>query len=38
MVQTIKNLENSLHKTNTWINQINEELNYNDKQNSICCT
>lgn len=32
MVQTIKNLENSMHKTNTWINEINEKLDYNDKQ------
>lgn len=32
MVQTIKNFESSIHKTNTWINEINEKLNYKDKQ------
>ncbi|MBS3748234.1 MAG: DUF2267 domain-containing protein [Candidatus Thermoplasmatota archaeon] len=34
MVQTIKNLENSIHKTNRWINEINNELEWNDKQTS----
>jgi len=34
MVQTIKNLENSIHKTNRWINDLNKELDWDDKQAS----
>ncbi|HMA83548.1 MAG TPA: DUF2267 domain-containing protein [Candidatus Thermoplasmatota archaeon] len=34
MVQTIKNLENSIHKTNRWINELNKELEWDDKQTS----
>lgn len=32
MIRTIKNLENSIHKTNEWINEIKEELNWDDEK------
>lgn len=32
MIRTIKNLENSIHKTNEWINEINDRLDWNDEQ------
>jgi len=31
MIGTISNLENSIHKTNEWINEIKEELNWQDE-------
>ncbi len=32
MVQTIKNLENSIHKTNRWINEVKTMLEWEDDQ------
>lgn len=32
MIRTVSNLENSIHKTNEWINEINEELDWNDEK------
>lgn len=32
MIRTIKNLENSIHKTNEWINEIKDELRWDDEK------
>ncbi len=34
MVRTIENLERSIHKTNKWINELTEELDWDNQQNS----
>ncbi len=35
MIRTITNLENSIHKTNEWINDIDERLDWDDEKKSF---